>query len=341
MKKIILLLAALWLMTISANKTSAITDAEMQGDPTSNEAHFVWDLMSAMDTPDDTAACLTAAQNFLTDEGLSSEQITQISTSACASLANMRTEMQSGMPDGNGETESIETNLFDATDWHSVQNLYFQHSTNGVADGRIAFTIPIDFMSYAFMNFMRSFGENMETGSGIIGLNADVVNGMRGYGAVLTMYNVDIFENPVILVNGAEDTDGVVSNLVYDRAARTVTFNAAHFTTFEVTEGSTGEIPKITHATAKKYENKKGAEIIRVTIHGQHFKSKAKVKLGSKRAYRVVKISSKKLIAYFKMAEVRKLDKDARLKLKIINPGSNDKTYKKRLNLNNIKPLQK
>ena len=41
-----------------------------------------------------------------------------------------------------------------------------------------------------------------------------------------------------ILVDGTEDIEGIVSNLVYNLEEKTITFNAAHFTTFETVESS-------------------------------------------------------------------------------------------------------
>lgn len=339
MKKVILLLIAFYLaiMIAPVKKAAAITEAEMQGDPMNNSSHFIWDLMAAMDTPDDTADCLTAAQNLLTTEGLPGEQVTEISNSACGSLAQMRSNMESGMPDGNGETESIETNLWDATDWHNVENLYFQHSANGVADGRIAFTVPIDFMSYDFMTFMMSFGQAMETGNGIIGLDADIVEGMAGYGAVLTMYNVDDFEDPEILVDGEEDTEGVVSGLVYDRDAQTITFNAAHFSTFEVVEGS-DETPKISKVKIQKYKSNSGETRLKFIISGDHFNRGTEVTLGGKEPFKISYKKGLKIVAFFKLSKVQENPK-IKMKLKIIN-GGESKRYKNRILLQDLVKLK-
>src|SRR3989338_5558353 len=200
MKKTILLcfVFALVIAFAPAKKASAvISEGEMQGDPMDNENHFIWDVMAQMQTPDDPD-CEDVAEAALLAGGIPAENVAGPRDGACEGLASMRTNMESGMGQGD---ESVETNLWDATNWHSVENLYFEHSTNGVADGRIAFTVPIDFMSYAFMTFMMNFGNAMETGNGLIGLDADIIGGMAGYGAALTMYNVDDFEDPEILVN--------------------------------------------------------------------------------------------------------------------------------------------
>lgn len=44
---------------------------------------------------------------------------------------------------------------------------------------------------------------------------------------------------PKVLVDGLEDTEGVVSDLTYDSATGTLVFTAAHFTTFQAVEDGT------------------------------------------------------------------------------------------------------
>lgn len=333
MRKTYLFLLVFGFLVLFPFVAKAIEQSEMDGDPMDNPNHFIWDLMAAMDTPDDTADCLTAAQNLLTSESVPTDQVTSISNSACNSLAQMRTEMESGM---NQIGESIETNLWDAANWHSVQNLYFQHSSGGTVDGRIAFTVPIDFLSYNFMNFMMTFGENMESGDGILGLNADTVNGMRGYGAILTMYNVDDFEDPVILVDGESDDEGIVSNLVYDRDARTITFNAAHFTTFEVTESSA--VPKLTKVRIQKYNSKRGYERLKVIIYGEHFNEDTEITIGGKSPLATSFKRSRKIVAFYNLSELSEAQK-AKMKLVVTN-GNDSKRYKNRLMMADLVKLK-
>ena len=57
------------------------------------------------------------------------------------------------------------------------------------------------------------------------------------------MYDVT-YDIPKILVNGADDSSGIVSHLVYDKDTHTLTFNVSHFTTFQAIEDtSTGKAP--------------------------------------------------------------------------------------------------
>ncbi len=304
-----------------------------EGDMPSKNDPF-WNIMSQLSRPDDPNCVNITSAYFQNNMGMSSEEASTEATNACAGIAQIPNEIASG----ENSEEGIETNLIDAENWHSVNNLYFQHSTNGIVDGKIEFTQPIDFMSYDFMLFMKTFGERMDVDTAKISLDADIVNGMSGYGAILTMYNVPDFDNPVILVNGEKDNGDVVSGLTYDRESRTITFNAAHFTEFEaVDKSSLAEKPKINRVKARKFTTKTGKEVIKLTIYGKRFKKSSVVKLGSKKAYKVRKKSGKKLIAYFRMNDVKKLGKK-KLKVRVINSGE-VKLFKHKLKLKKIKWL--
>ena len=276
------------------------------GSPDTNPNHFIWSIMDQMDAPDDPD-CSTLVNAFLNTDGtVPAGDRSAIASAACNGIASMKTNMQSGM--NGGGSESVETNLFNAADWHNVANLYFEHSTNGVADGRIAFSVPIDFMSYAFMNFMTSFGQNMESREGYISLDADTVGGFANYGAILTMYNIPDYDDPEILIDGQKDSGGVVSNLVYDRAANTLTFSAAHFSSFEVTEGSSSTSsnvrPRIDKILIAKYISKSGKERIRLTIKGDHFTRSTKVGLGGRNPLKKI-ATGKKITAFYSLDKLK------------------------------------
>lgn len=290
------------------------------GEDLPEEGSTFWTLLAALDRPDDDD-CATVAQ--AAPLSMSASQATQM----CAQLDQMPTDMQTGMNQGG---EGIATNLFDATNWHVVTDLYFQHSTNGVADGRIAFTRTIDFMSRDFMLFLMNFGQNMDSGEGILGLDADTVGGMRNYGAILTMYNVPDFSDPEILVDGAKDENDVVSNLIYDRNARTLTFNAAHFTTFEAVESSA--IPKISWVNARRHISFLNEKMIQVTVKGKHFQKHAKVYLGGKKAAKTVWKSQKKLVAYFPVSELERWGRK-KAYVKVINTNDVEDIHDNKTNI--------
>ena len=323
----------LGLIVIFAPNVQRVFADGPQGEMPSENDPF-WDIMSQLTRPDDANCVSLTSTYFQNNMGMSSSEATTEATNACAGIAQIPNEMTSGGDAGEG----IETNLADATNWHSVDNLYFQHSTNGVVDGKIEFTQPIDFMSYDFMLFMQTFGERMDTDTAKIALDADIVDGMAGYGAILTMYNVPAFKNPAILVNGERDDSGVVSGMVYDADARTITFNAAHFTEFTAVESSSlATTPKITRVKARKFRTRTGKEVLKLTIYGKRFKKSSVVKLGSKKAFKVKKKSSRKIVAYFRMNDIKKLGKK-KLKVRVKN-SNNTKLFKNKLKLKKVKWL--
>jgi hypothetical protein len=335
MKKGLLSIIFLFSMVLLSSDALAIADENMTGNPDENENHFIWGIMSQLQTPDDSD-CSSIAESTLISEGVSAGEAASIATEACAGIASMRTDMQSDMNSGG---EGIETNLWDATDWHAVENLYFQHSTDGVVDGRISFSQPIDFMSYAFMNFMMNFGDNMDTDSAYISLDADVVGGFANYGATLVMYDVPEFENPVILVDGEEDSEGVVSNIVYDRANNTLTFSAAHFTTFEAVEGSVPEIDKV---KVRKFMSSNGKERVRVVAHGKNFDKGVKIKLGSRDAYntrRSIKKGKDKVEAYFDLDDLQNSGK-RKMTIHVINSNDSETDHDDKADLEDMKALK-
>lgn len=312
------------------------TTVEYDGDPSENPNHFAWTLMSELQVPDDPD-CHDIAMTALegADLGEGGPSADEIATGACNGMAQMKDSMQAGM--GHGE-QSTETNLFDAADWHNVSNLYFRHSTNGVVDGLISFSEPIDFMSYSFMHFMKHFGEEMDAHQGYLSLDASTVGGFADYGASLTMYNLPSYDNPEILVNGGADTGGVVSNLVYDKDAGTVTFSAAHFTSFEVSETATSvQKAHIDSWSAYQYTNQNScAQRLKVTIKGKHFDDDAEVKIGNKKAASVKRKSSRKLVATFCLTKLLDIQTSHKRSIKVINPDADTEKADKKIDLDKI-----
>jgi len=146
------------------------------------------------------------------------------------------------------------SNIWDMTDWHNVNGLYFQSQ-----DGKIYFDRTIDFMSYRFQVFMQNLPNLMMFDNGYISLNAEMVPELKNYGAVLTMYNLDFPEMPDIYIDGVL-SDSSSLGAVYDVAAGTLTFNASHFSSYRaVAKGSTVKTMKIKGISKKsiKYNAKK------------------------------------------------------------------------------------
>ncbi len=287
--------------------THATLDDAIGGGNMPSSSDPFWQLTANLDRPDDS----NCAGEIETEKDDNPQyQNMQIPVSQiCSGISQMPTQMKQGMA-----AHGVTTNLFDQSNWHNVSNLYFEHSTNGVLDGKIQFTKPIDFMSYDFMQFMNNFGKEMDMKQGVLGLDASVVGGMQNYGAILTMYNIPNYKNPVILVNGEQDKSNVVSNIVYDATSHTITFNAAHFTTFSVVDKSSLKklAPKISSITTSLNTS---TGVLTVTITGSNFGSDSKVTLGKTKATAVTFNSSTSLTATFVNSKL----KAGKLTLSVVN----------------------
>jgi len=280
------------------------------------ENNIFWTVLNNMSTPNDTANCQSGATAAFLSEGMESAEASNMASSFCNELSQMDDQMLSDMA-----IEGITTNLFSASDWHNIENLYFMRE----GYGRIEFSTTINFMSYSFMSFMENFASAMEMQQGLISLDSNLVEDFKNLGATLTMYNVPDLKDPEILVDGKKDSSGIVSNLVYDRKSRTITFNAAHFTTFEAVDSAL-EIDDVSYRT---YINRKGELILRAQIRGTGFHKKTKAYFGGVKAYTVDKKSSTELVAKFKMSLIfEKILKKGKGKLRIAlkNPGDDKKT---------------
>lgn len=131
--------------------------------------------------------------------------------------------------------EGVATNLGDQSDFSRISGLYFQKSEAGQNIGRIAFLSEMNFTDRDALTWMQSLDSKLDISQGVISLDADLIKNLTDTQASLTMYNITL-NNPKILVDGQNDSGGVVSGLSYDRTAHSITFNAAHFTTFTATE---------------------------------------------------------------------------------------------------------
>ncbi|MFA5926057.1 MAG: hypothetical protein WC831_03915 [Parcubacteria group bacterium] len=242
-----------------------------------------WAIFSQMSTPDDTANCLVALDNYITQhptdfsepDGDTSQARSEM-TQMCSQVAQMRTEMEGGMA-----ADGAITNLFDTenTNWHAINNLYFQKNENGVPMGRIGFSNTIDFMTYRFFSFMNNFGNLVQFNDGYISLNAAMVPDMINYGATLTMYGLDFSEQPDIYVsNGANMRKAVegadISGITWDATAKTLSFTPGHFSSFKAVEkGSKLKAMKISSVKKKTIKYKAG-KTFKLTVKGKNLYKK-------------------------------------------------------------------
>lgn len=144
--------------------------------------------------------------------------------------------------------EGVTTNLGDQTDFSRISGLYFQKSEAGQNIGKITFLTEMNFTDRDALSWMQQLDTKISISQGIISLDADLINNLISTQASLTMYNISL-SNPTIRVTNTDGTSGdsnIVSGISYDRSAGTLTFTAAHFTTFtaiEATSSSSSSSP--------------------------------------------------------------------------------------------------
>jgi len=285
-----------------------------------------WTIMADLSRPDD-ASCQAKTEALLTSLGLPGG--TERAAATCAGVAGIM-QMQTDM-----ESSGVTTNLFSQEDWHHVNGLYFEKT----GYGKIEFSSEIDFMSYDFMVFIQTFGERMDMQQDEISLDADIVESLRTAGAILTMYNVSNFVNPEILVDDGTDTGGVVSGLTYNADTDTITFNAAHFTSFKAVEkGSSKKTkkPTISKVEYRKYTDSDGKEKVKVEIRGKYFNKKASIKLGHQTVTKIEWKNSQKIEAAFTLKKVLKGKYKNPATLKVTNPSGKSKKFHEKLDLNQL-----
>lgn len=166
----------------------------------------------------------------------------------CPTISTITSQMSS---------EGVSTNLGSQTDYSRTTGLYFQKSEtndpNGTPMGKITFLSEINFTDRDALSWMQSLGTSIDMSTkGRIGLNADLIANLISTNAQLTMYGLT-YSDPTVDVT---DTSGnaldssIVSGLTYSNG--TLTFTAAHFTTFTARERSSGGMAA---ATVPKCEN--------------------------------------------------------------------------------------
>lgn len=133
--------------------------------------------------------------------------------------------------------EGVSTNLADQADFSRISGLYFQKREGGENIGKITFSAEMNFTDRDALSWMQSLDSNLSISQGVISLDADLIKNLTNTQASLTMYNITL-NNPKILVDGQDDTGGIVSGLTYDQSAQTLVFTAAHFTTFTAVENT-------------------------------------------------------------------------------------------------------
>lgn len=262
-----------------------------------SETDIFWQTLSTMDNPNDVTGCRAkidelwdagelgridverreAAGEVITNRD---EEINSRDEAKRISLTSGYYDSCAGLDEGfEIMRESMErygktSNIWDMTDWHNVNGLYFESA----GEGRIDFNRTIDFMSYRFQIFMQELPNLMMFDKGYISLNAEMVPDLKNFGAVLTMYNLDFAQTPDIYVDGVK-ADSNNLGVVYDASAGTLTFNASHFSSYRaVQKGKKVKKMRMGKLTKKsksiKYDANKST--FKVKVAGANLKSKGK-----------------------------------------------------------------
>ncbi len=137
----------------------------------------------------------------------------------------------------NMNSFGVKSNLDSFADYSRTSGLYFQKSENndpnGNPIGKITFLSEINFTDKDALTFLQTLGSKIDMSDrGKIGLDADLIKNLVSTNATLTMYGLGLID-PKIQVDGVDDV-GVASGISY--SGGTLTFTAAHFTTFGAVE---------------------------------------------------------------------------------------------------------
>jgi len=257
------ILASIAIFAMAAMAAPAMAnDNDRESLPTS-ESPF-WEIFAQMATPEDTATCQSVLADYIAshseESGGPDGEMRSEMTQMCTQIATMYDQMASEMSQNR-----VSTNIFDETNWHSVDGLYFQKSgDSGAPMGRISFSETIDFMSYRFFSFMNNFNNMVKFDGGYISLNAAMVPDMINYGATLTMYQLGYDQQPDIYVsNGATMREAIegrdVNGIVWDAEANTLAFIPGHFSSFKaVQQGTKASKMKISSVKKKSIRYREG-----------------------------------------------------------------------------------
>jgi hypothetical protein len=130
-----------------------------------------------------------------------------------------------------------------ASNWTSFPGLYFEKRTD-IADpttaiGRITFTLPLDLSNPATQAFLQTLGSNMDVSTGRIAFDARTSPVFAGTGATLVMYHLPLgvtLEQLIVRddIGTILDASTIVSGFVQDPITGDATFDAAHFTQFDI-----------------------------------------------------------------------------------------------------------
>lgn len=142
--------------------------------------------------------------------------------------------------------DGVESNIGDVTasNFTSFPSLYFEKRTDidnpDTAVGKITFSSALDLSSNETQIFLEDLGNKMQQSSGHIALDVQTATSFANKGAALVMYNLppDLTQGQLIVRNDDDtilNTSAVVpAGFSQDPITHDVTFDAAHFTQFDI-----------------------------------------------------------------------------------------------------------
>lgn len=169
------------------------------------------------------------------EEGITQDYVVTV-TITPDSVATVFDEISDNL-DSNG----VASNLSDVTS-ENVNNftgLYFEkYDENGMPFGRLTFANELDLADTETQTFLQNLGDHLDQGNGRIALDVSTATAFADKGATLEMYDMPaVTQENLIVRDDSEnilDRSDIVSGFSYDEGTGTVSFNAAHFTQFDI-----------------------------------------------------------------------------------------------------------
>lgn len=324
------------------------------------ENSVLWELLEDFNTLQDDD-CRTKTEPFIAEhrtimENLfpwfdSDDDIDEGASTFCSILSYVPGAMAQAFASAGFENPAeggMSTNIFNPNitpNWHTIDGLVFDHPFV-----RIEFTERIDLLSRDFVGMVLGFAKAFDTKAGYIALDSEMINGLKSTGAIITLKNVPLFEDPVILVDGKLD-EKLISALVYDSDAKTLTFNTKHFTSFEAVERSSVPVeeeeeededddddkkkPKIYSAKIEKLTYVDGRQYYKVTAKGKNFDKKLNMYLGGRKSTKEHRENKRRAVGYFKISDFEG-DPRTEFDFRIFNSEKRKRTYDEMLPITNI-----
>ena len=164
-------------------------------------------------------------QNYVVTVTVAQDPITTIFEEISSSL------------DDNGIANNL--NLVTSDNVNDFPNLYFEkYDEDGMALGRLTFASELDLADPETQTFLQNLGDYLDQGNGRIALDVSTATALAGKGATLEMYDITSASESNLIVRDDDGNiispSGIVSNFTYDPVTDTVSFDASHFTQFDI-----------------------------------------------------------------------------------------------------------